>query len=381
MTRRVLNWVHLWVGVILCIPFALLGLTGSVLVFQDELAAAIEPEYRRATVGASRPVGEIIDAARAMASDTLRPAFVVMPEAAGESARVRLFPARSGQGSAGTMIAYVDPVTLAPLGLRDPFDGIVRQVFLLHANLMVRADRSGREAIGWLGLGMLTLGLTGIVLWWPRGGRWAAAFTIRRGAKGVRLHRDLHGMVGIWGLVVFVVVSFSGVYLAFPQQTGAVITSVLPGRDLRATAQAIKATPIKDAKPMTVDAAVALALGEVPGATLRSVALAQRPDQPIRVSLARAGDAHGVPPVTVFVDPWSQRILELRDPRSFTAGETVMAWQHALHAGDGLGWVWKILVFLSGLMPTLFGITGVSMWWLKRRARRVATAARAMPAE
>jgi uncharacterized iron-regulated membrane protein len=59
------------------------------------------------------------------------------------------------------------------------------------------------------------------------------------------------------------------------------------------------------------------------------------------------------------------------DPRLFSVGERILAWQHAAHAGQALGWVWKILVFLCGLLPLLFAVTGATMWWLKRRGRSV----------
>jgi hypothetical protein len=44
-----------------------------------------------------------------------------------------------------------------------------------------------------------------------------------------------------------------------------------------------------------------------------------------------------------------------------------------LHAGRGFGQVWKALVFLCGLLPLLFSVTGLVMWQLRRR-RRVALA-------
>jgi uncharacterized iron-regulated membrane protein len=58
------------------------------------------------------------------------------------------------------------------------------------------------------------------------------------------------------------------------------------------------------------------------------------------------------------------------DPRKFSIGERILAWQHALHAGEALGGAWKILVFLSGLLPPLFVFTGISMWWIKRGRRK-----------
>jgi uncharacterized iron-regulated membrane protein len=37
MIRRIIGQIHLWAGLTLCMPFVLLGFTGSVLVFEDEL--------------------------------------------------------------------------------------------------------------------------------------------------------------------------------------------------------------------------------------------------------------------------------------------------------------------------------------------------------
>jgi len=53
----------------------------------------------------------------------------------------------------------------------------------------------------------------------------------------------------------------------------------------------------------------------------------------------------------------------------------VLAWQHAVHAGQALGWAWKIAVFLCGLLPLLFAVSGVTMWRLKRRPQKSLSAA------
>jgi uncharacterized iron-regulated membrane protein len=289
------------------------------------------------------------------------------------------FAARGAAPGPGGIQVFVDPVSLAVLGVREPNAGIVRQIFMLHANLMTR-DRSGREIIGWLGVVMCGLGVTGLVLWWPRAGQWRAAFGVRPGARGLRLHRDLHGMVGIWGLVVFLIVSVSGTYLAFPQTIGAATRAIMSARDLRAAptvARPAGARPL----PLEADDALALARTAGVGGTLRMIALPTRPDQAVRIGFLPPDGAHGQLPVTVFIDPWTRRVLEVRDPRDFTAGETALAWQHSLHAGEGLGWLWKLLVFFSGFTPALFVVTGISMWLIKRRAKRAVRVRRVPIAE
>ena len=76
--------------------------------------------------------------------------------------------------------------------------------------------------------------------------------------------------------------------------------------------------------------------------------------------------------ITVSVDPWQGKVLAVQDPRRMKTVDWIGVWQRPLHEGGGLGALWRFLVFLSGFLPLLFVITGLSMWWLKRRARRSA---------
>jgi uncharacterized iron-regulated membrane protein len=368
--RRVLAFLHLWAGLILGVPLVVLGLTGSILVFEHELDRWTKPELYAASSGAKRSVAEIVAAARKAGPERLVPAMVGLPEEPGDPAIVRLVPpGRGGPGVQGAIQVFVDPGSLAVLGTREPTDSILRQIFLLHANLMVRGDRTGREIIGWLGVIMLGFGLTGLYLWWPRNGRWHQAFLIKRSSTSYRFNRDLHGAAGIWGLAVFVLVSFSGVYLAFPQTIGPAITTILPGEDLRARASQIRVPPATDKQPLSPDEALSIARERLPEAEARAISLPGRPDQPVRISMARSQAWAGAPPINVFLDPFTREILAVQDPRSFSLGELVLAYQHALHEGGGLGPVWRLLVFLSGFLPLVFAITG-TMMWLKKRGQR-----------
>ena len=98
-----------------------------------------------------------------------------------------------------------------------------------HGSLLI-GGREGRSVIGWMGVGMLALGLSGIVLWWPRGNRWRDAYGIKKGARGWLFHRQLHGTAGITSWLLFIVLSFSGIAIAFPQtMTALVRTAVCRG--------------------------------------------------------------------------------------------------------------------------------------------------------
>lgn len=378
--RYWLQQVHLWSGLILCVPLVLLGLTGSVLVFHHEIEEWTSAPLPAATAGTPQSAAALVAAASSHVPAEFAAAAITFPEHAGDYAQIRFAkPGPRGSGPPGRgpgQTVLVDPVSLAIVNRETPASNTLMRTFhVLHGNLMIEG-RLGRQIVGALGVVMLVLGVSGLIMWWPRKGQWRTAFSVAKGARGFRLHRDLHGAVGFWSLIVFTVVSFTGVYIAFPETVGGGVRAVFPGRDLRASANALTVEPADGVTPLGIDGLILLAQEAAPGQDPATLMLSQRPNQPARVTLRRAPGDEGPALTTVYIDPWRARVIEKRDPRDYTIGETILAWQRALHEGSGLGWGWKILVFLSGLLPLLFSITGISMWLLKRH-RRPARARRA----
>jgi uncharacterized iron-regulated membrane protein len=257
MMCQVVGQIHLWAGLVLCIPLVLLGLTGSILVFEGELNSAFGPAAGHvAAGGAARPASDIIAAARAVAPAGFVPVGCTAPSAAGQLASARLSsPGRAAPGADMVRIR-VDPVSLETIP--EPQNSVLRQIFFLHSTLLMKS-REGRQVIGWLGVVMLVMGVSGLVNWWPRPRQWRAAFLLSKRAHGFRLHRELHGAAGIWGLAVLISVSFAGVYLAFPATVRSAVDLVLPARDLRAGAAAVRIEPIAGAEPIGIDGAIELA--------------------------------------------------------------------------------------------------------------------------
>lgn len=393
MIRRVLFQIHLWIGLILGVLFVALGLTGSILVYHEEIDASAAPLPHASATGTPKPLEDIIAAAHQAAPRASGSTLLTLPEKAGDPITVRFLqsfrPAgaeggsrnresrgaesrsagapRAGQGRAPTL--FIDPVSARVIGKRQTaMSPIVQFAHDLHGNLFL--GRDGRGLVGWLGVGMVILGLTGLVLWWPKPHLWKYAFVVRRTAKGLRFHRELHAMVGIWGFIVFIVVSFTGVGIAFPETIRAMAGGGAPAFNLR-TGPEIE--PANTENPTDADQAVALAQKAVPGTQARSVLMPASPAQAISVALAPAGQDPAILSM-VYVDPWRGKVVAVRDPSSLSAADSFMAWQRPLHEGGGLGPVWRLLVFLSGFLPLLFVVTGVTMWIKKRRARLPMTA-------
>ena len=61
--KRVIRLLHLWIGIALCVPMILIGLSGSALLVQREILWLSAPSVSAA--GTARPLAEMVSAAQA----------------------------------------------------------------------------------------------------------------------------------------------------------------------------------------------------------------------------------------------------------------------------------------------------------------------------
>ncbi|HMN78985.1 MAG TPA: PepSY-associated TM helix domain-containing protein, partial [Burkholderiaceae bacterium] len=86
----------------------------------------------------------------------------------------------------------------------------------------------------------------------------------------------------------------------------------------------------------------------------------------------RAGDGHGaggVGPTTLFIDGMNGQILGERLPWHGTVADIFVQAQFPLHSGRILGLPGRILISIMGIVAAMLSVTGVLIWWRRRRAR------------
>jgi len=165
--RRAIFQVHLWAGIGLGLYVFFISVTGSVLVYRNELYVAVTPD--------------------------------VVPSSA--------TPAEAAAN--------------VPLGM-----WLVDTLIDAHDNLL--AGRTGRLVNGAGAIAVLLMCLTGAVLWWPGIARWREHLVLRRGVGWRRFTWQLHGVVGFWSCAFLLVLALSGMYLCFPDQFAALADWLQP---------------------------------------------------------------------------------------------------------------------------------------------------------
>jgi uncharacterized iron-regulated membrane protein len=150
--------------------------------------------------------------------------------------------------------------------------------------------------------------------------------------------------------------------------------------------RALFAGQVASSTRLTVDTALDVARGARPGANPMVVFLATvegnapsgrrpqdertgadeaTPPSPTwRIQLRPQGSAETV---TLLIDDRSSAVRGLPDP---LAGDRAASWIRWIHDGSRGGALWQAIVFLTGVLPLVFAVTGVMMWLRGRRSRR-----------
>ncbi|HEY7173269.1 MAG TPA: PepSY-associated TM helix domain-containing protein [Vicinamibacterales bacterium] len=208
--RRAIFQIHLWSGVGVGLYVLLISVTGSILVFRNELYTAATRPPVHVTAAGSRLSDETLSAAAARAHPGFSVVRIGRTRTADQAVAIEL--KRGGE----TISRLFDPYTGKDLGNSVPLGiWLVSRLIVLHDDLL--AGRTGRTVNGAGALLLVVMALTGMVVWWPGKRSWRRSLTVHRGVGWRRFTWDLHGAVGFWTVVVILMFALSGAYLGLPQ--------------------------------------------------------------------------------------------------------------------------------------------------------------------
>lgn len=217
--RKALFQVHLWVGLGVGLYLFVIGVTGASIVFIEEMEHALFGHFHHVAdpSGPPAPLPVILrDAAAAYPDHRLVSVYPPTPER--ETWVAYLLKDRK------YMAAFLHPVTAKPIGEVRAAESWLHWLQDLHVNLL--SGVPGRIVNGVGALFLLTLCVTGAVIWWPGRKNWRRGTRVDFRRSGKRINWDLHSATGFWTLALLGIWAVSGVYFAFPKQFRAAVNTV-----------------------------------------------------------------------------------------------------------------------------------------------------------
>jgi len=200
-----------------------------------------------------------------------------------------------------------------------------------------------------------------------------------------RLWLNVHLWIGVGLAVLLVPISLSGALLVWHDEIDAWINPHRYAVSGAEVAHAPMSPPrgglggqIAQHTTLTADRAVGIARKSEPNAepTALFLPVQQRGEASLNWRVEMKGRDNTF---TVTVDDQSGQTKAIA-PQS---GDRAAAWIRWIHEGSHSGPLWAAIVFLTGIFPTIFAVTGIMMWLRKRSEARNARSAEAQlrPAE
>lgn len=353
--RRLWLQVHKWIGLILAILIIPISVTGSALVWHDGVDELLNPQRVVAAAPAKAPA-DYVAAARGSLQEGERIASVRMPEGGEGAVQVVATKAPAeGQRRAPRTTFWVHPETGEILDAARGGGGVVQVLHVLHGSLQI--PNVGRQIVGWVGVFMLISCLTGIWLWWPVTG------SVKRGFRWKRqpsFNANLHHQLGFWVLIPLAMLSATGVWISFPQTFSGFEASAPKAGAPKQAGPPRPPQPLEQTA-LTADAAVAAARAQAGDAQLVVVnwPTNERADWTIGFEREGGGTAD------YRVADAGAQVTPPGPPQPETIARVMRRW----HDGQGMGFIWQLVIFLGGIIPAILSVTGILMWWRTRKWR------------
>jgi uncharacterized iron-regulated membrane protein len=359
--RKLIFNIHLYLALATAAFVILIGLTGSIMAFEQEIDRLLHRKLVYVTPGTTKlsfsEISAIVN--KAVPGQRIEAYF---PSTA---------PELSCVASIESGLVYVNPYTGQVLGTRANEPEFLDYVHQLHLRLAWhREGDPGKKIMSWTGVAMLFLLLSGVILWWSQ-----KRIAIRSSSRGRPFWFDLHNAVGIFSLFFLLILTITGIFIGFENNTTPMFYKLTGSKPT----QAPKVLPPQPgAQPIPVDQALEIARNALPGTTAFLI-IVPGPKGAYQVRLRYPEDRTPGGRSRALVDQYSGRVLFTESSRTAPAGARVVIANRALHTGDIFGIPSKIVMSLASLALVLQAASGLVMWWKRIRGKsrsKISAAAR-----
>ena len=210
VVKKSLFQLHWFFGITAGLVLALMGITGAIWSFQDELLELFNPEVLTVEVRQQGvlPMPELVRRIETEQGDKV--AMLWVQPRSGRAARVFFTPP---PGERRGVLRYADPYT-GKLQGEVAGQGFFDLMLQLHRFLAM--GDSGRQITGACTLMLIFFCLSGLYLRWPRKAlNWRTWLTLDWAKKGRAFNWDLHAVAGTWCLLFYLLFALTGLFWSY----------------------------------------------------------------------------------------------------------------------------------------------------------------------
>ncbi|WP_417792858.1 PepSY-associated TM helix domain-containing protein [Terasakiella pusilla] len=258
-------------------------------------------------------------------------------------------------------------------------------VYRLHQSLTL--GQTGTYILGAISLLWLIDCFTGLMLTFPhsknkdkpRLKKWVGFWKVRWAATSYKITFDLHTALSLWAWLLLAMFALSSLSMTLYSEVYRPVVSNILTFSAPKTVLPVPPDELKDRPEIGWQNGYAIArelLAQLSRTydftVIEHERFAYYPDQNTLKLMARtsldANDTFGQ--TWVFVDASTGQLKTYSLPTGVAAGDTFTYWLTTLHIARIWGLPYRVLVTLTGLFLTVVTLTGLMIWWRKHKAKQ-----------
>ncbi|MGI2902636.1 PepSY-associated TM helix domain-containing protein [Tolypothrix sp. VBCCA 56010] len=360
--RDLTFYLHRYIGLIVGLVLIIIGLTGSLLVFEKEINqfllsqqfGQVIPQEQRIKV---ETVLETVKTAYASQPDLKLLGINTLGDA---HTPYRVFLQSTEKKRTEV---FVNPYTGAIMGARLWDNTLIGLTLKLHYQLL--AGKIGEIIVGIIGFLFFILSITGILLWsgWRK---LISGFKIKCNTHIKSVNFYIHKVAGIVTGVFLTAIAFTGFCWNFYDQTKPLIYA--------ATLTPIPPDPVSQVivgkLPRGLTEILQKADAALPGAVTTYIRLPQTPEGVFRIGKKLPQETNEYGYSQVYLDQYTGEVVQLKNGLEASRADQVLNSFAPVHYGTFWGLPTRILYVFVGLAPLVLFITGFVMWWYRYKGKR-----------
>lgn len=374
MLKKVLFQVHWFFGITAGLVLALMGITGALYSFEDEIVDALNPDVLFVQPqGRQLSLAEMVSKVEAQGKDKVA---MFRIDVGGDRIAQVWFTPPPGQrrGEMHNFNPYTGAFTEDAVG--QDFFG-----FILNLHRFLAAGEYGKQVTAACTLILIFFCLSGLYLRWPRKPlNWRVWLTMDWAKKGRSFNWDLHSVFGTWCLIIYLLLAITGLMWSYDWFSNGMTKLIgdppVAGEQRRGAG----ARPVPAAKEAPKEIAASAPDYDAIWQTIQSAAgpdlkaynlrMPQSPGQMATVFYLLKTAPHARALNQISLDPADGTLKAVSRYSEKGLGSQLLISNYALHTGSYFGLIGRIVVTVAALLMPLFFVTGWLLYLDRRRKKR-----------
>jgi len=380
--KKLILKIHLWLGLSSGIIVVILGITGCIYVFEEELRPVVHHYYYVDAVKKQRlPISALIEIAKKANKDKPKQSVSSCKVINDDQRTVIISFFEELDKDAiwywnlyQTTEVYIDPYTGNVKKIEDYNSEFFVFIRMLHQTLCFNS-KIGDPIVGTATILFIISLITGLILWWPKNKQAAKQrfwFRWKNTTKWKRKNYDLHNILGYYMMIFALIIALTGLVWAFECYDKGVQWVFNGGKTIKKESKVIESDTIHFTQKSSVDKIYNTLQKLNPEAKSYFIFLPEANNSLATVGTFTKHESR-FDDVAIQFDQYTAKILKTTTYNDKNNGEKFRFINYDLHVGSILGLPGKILAFIASLVSASLPITGFLIWWGRNNKKKKTT--------